>query len=231
MSIRSITAACALAGFSFSPLCHASVWINEIHYDNVGSDTGEFVEVAGAAGTDLTGWSIVLYNGGSGAPYRTTSLNVTLTNGTTNGFGFAAIDVGSMQNGAPDGLALTDAAGGVIQFLSYEGQFAATSGPAAGLTSVDIGVAELTSTAIGYSLQLAGSGRRYEDFAWLTEPLEHTAGIANVQQTFSSLLPEDPGPDISAVPAPGVLPLVLGACAWFAFGDRRARPGTEAIAA
>lgn len=39
------------------------VFINEIHYDNIGSDVGEFVEVAGPAGTSLTGWSIVLYNG------------------------------------------------------------------------------------------------------------------------------------------------------------------------
>ena len=38
-------------------------FINEIHYDNVGTDSGEAIEVAGPAGTDLTGWSLVLYNG------------------------------------------------------------------------------------------------------------------------------------------------------------------------
>jgi hypothetical protein len=31
------------------------VFVNEIHYDNVGADTGEAVEIAGAAGTDLSG--------------------------------------------------------------------------------------------------------------------------------------------------------------------------------
>src|SRR5690606_35449458 len=31
------------------------VFINEIHYDNTGTDAGEFVEVAGPAGTDLAG--------------------------------------------------------------------------------------------------------------------------------------------------------------------------------
>ncbi len=43
-----------------------AVFINEIHYDNAGTDTGEAVEIAGPAGTDLTGWSLVLYNGNGG---------------------------------------------------------------------------------------------------------------------------------------------------------------------
>ena len=47
----------------------APAFINEIHYDNAGGDTGEFVEIAGAAGTDLTGWKIVLYNGANGATF------------------------------------------------------------------------------------------------------------------------------------------------------------------
>ncbi len=41
------------------------------------------------------------------------------------------------------GIALIDANGAVVQFQSYEGAFAATNGPAIGLTSVDIGVTEL----------------------------------------------------------------------------------------
>jgi hypothetical protein len=35
------------------------VFINEIHYDNTGTDVGEAVEIAGYAGIDLTGWSII----------------------------------------------------------------------------------------------------------------------------------------------------------------------------
>ena len=49
-----------------------TIFINEIHYDNNGTDAGESIEVAGPAGTDLTGWSIVLYNGSGGAVYNTT---------------------------------------------------------------------------------------------------------------------------------------------------------------
>jgi hypothetical protein len=39
------------------------VFINEIHYDNTSTDTNEGIEIAGTAGTDLTGWTIELYNG------------------------------------------------------------------------------------------------------------------------------------------------------------------------
>ncbi len=43
------------------------IFINEIHYDNDGTDADEAVEIAGPAGTDLTGWTIVLYNGNDNA--------------------------------------------------------------------------------------------------------------------------------------------------------------------
>ena len=46
--------------------------INEIHYDNVGVDAGEAIEIEGPAGADVTGFSIVLYNGSNGAVYNDT---------------------------------------------------------------------------------------------------------------------------------------------------------------
>jgi hypothetical protein len=66
--------------------------------------------------------------------------------------------VNGIQNGSPDGMALVDAANNVIQFLSYEGTFTAADGPAAGMVSVDIGVAEAGTEALGLSLQLDGAG-------------------------------------------------------------------------
>ena len=63
-----------LLTFLLSQSAMAQVFINEIHYDNTGTDTGEAIEVAGPAGTDLTGWSLVLYNGSTGALYNTTAL-------------------------------------------------------------------------------------------------------------------------------------------------------------
>ena len=49
----------------------STIFINEIHYDNTSTDTGEFVEVAGPAGTSLTGYSIVRYNGATVSAYTT----------------------------------------------------------------------------------------------------------------------------------------------------------------
>lgn len=47
--------------------------------------------------------------------------------------------------------------GTVLDFLSYERAFEATNGPAAGLTSVDIGVRQV-SVVVCSSLQRGGSG-------------------------------------------------------------------------
>jgi hypothetical protein len=50
--------------------------------------------------------------------------------------------------------------------LSYEGSFTATNGPANGMTSTDIGIAEESNAVIGSSLQLIGAGFTYSDFTW-----------------------------------------------------------------
>jgi|TARA_R100000365_G_C2748188_1_gene79126 hypothetical protein len=161
------------------------VFINEIHYDNVGTDVGEAIEIAGPAGTDLTGWSLVLYNGANGASYNTRALSGTIAD-SGNGFGFVTLTypTNGIQNGAPDGVALVNN-GVVVQFLSYEGTFLAVGGPADGLTSTNIGVEETSSTPIGFSLQLGGTGSTYTDFTWQTESAE-TFGSINTNQTFSS---------------------------------------------
>jgi hypothetical protein len=53
-----------------------------------------------------------------------------------------------------------------IQFLSYEGAFKATNGPAIGMTSTDIGIAQTSTETVGNSLQLIGRGTKYSDFTW-----------------------------------------------------------------
>ena len=156
-TIATATATGTITNDDFPPA--ANVFINEIHYDPAGADAGEFIEIAGLAGTDLTGWSLVLYNGNGGASYATIALSGVLGD-TANGFGFVALPRPNdgIQNGAPDGIALVDNFGRVIQFLSYEGTMTATNGPAAGMTSVDIGV-EQVNAAIGTSLQLSAAAR------------------------------------------------------------------------
>src|SRR5690606_3568524 len=102
---------------------------NELHYDNDGTDAGEAIEIAGPAGTDFGGCSIVLYNGANGTVYGTTALAGVIPD-EQNGFGTVTVTYGTngIQNGAPDGIALAGA-DGVIQFLSYEGTFTAMEGP------------------------------------------------------------------------------------------------------
>ena len=134
----------------------SSTWINEIHYDNQGADQGEFVEVAGAPGMDLTGWMLIGYNGATGSVYRTVQLSGTIPD-QGGGVGALAFDF-HLQNGERDGIALVNPSGAVVEFLSYEGSLTASNGPAQGRSASDIGVAESGSTPVGHSLQRVGSG-------------------------------------------------------------------------
>lgn len=151
------------------------VFVSELHYDNAGTDAGEAVEVEADAGTDLTGWSVVLYNGNGGAVYDDDDLP-----GTVPDAGVVVLDypANGIQNGSPDALALVDADGAVVEFLSYEGVITATDGPAAGTTSTDIGVSEAGSEPVGQSLQKL-------DGAW-SGPAPATFGVRNGA---------DPGPE------------------------------------
>jgi hypothetical protein len=123
----------------------SDLWINEMHYDNIGSDTGEFIEIVVQANfNDLDGIGITLYNGnpaGSLGSYRSYSFS-DLNKGDTQGsitVYYLDFPSNGIQNGSPDGLSL-DVNGALIQFLSYEGTFTASDGPAQGITSIDIGV-------------------------------------------------------------------------------------------
>lgn len=182
-----------LTGFN-QQIVIPNVWINEIHYDNVGADVNEGFEIAGPVGTDLSCYRILLYNGANGQLYRTEVLSGILTDQAC-GFGFKwfPLPVDGFQNGAPDGIVLQYApqtnncgvahADTILQLLSYEGSFTATNGPAAGLLLADIGVAETGSTPVGHSLQLGGVGTAYAQFTW-QNALANTYDAVNNNQYF-----------------------------------------------
>ena len=157
-------------------------WINELHYDNASVDVGEGVEIAGTAGMSLMGWSVVLYNGSNGTSYATIMLSGSLPS-QQGGKGCLWFPVSPVQNGDPDGVALVDAQSQIVQFLSYAGTFAATNGPAMGLTSTDIGVVETNTDPTGMSLQLTGSGDNYASFTW-SGPIAATPDQPNTGQTL-----------------------------------------------
>ena len=110
------------------PADAARLLLNELDYDQVGADSGGFVEIynAGSAAADLTGIAVVFVDGADGTEYLRKSLTGTLA------VGEYLVVAAEAQNGAPDGVALIDTADGdLLDALSYEGPItAATIGSA-----------------------------------------------------------------------------------------------------
>ena len=182
-----LSLACLLA---LAGTAQADVFINELHYDDStpAGDVGEAIEVVATGGEDLSTYRLYLYNGSSPSA-ATVYANNPVPAGTAAGCGKATLatvtyPTNGFQNGANDGIALVDASGKVVQFISYEGTITASGGPAAGLTSQNIPVSESNSTAPGTSLQLTGSGSQYAHFTW-AESAKQTFGACNNGQTFS----------------------------------------------
>ncbi|MGY1750572.1 ExeM/NucH family extracellular endonuclease [Modestobacter sp. SYSU DS0511] len=142
-----------------------SPFISEFHYDNSGADANERVEVTAEPGTDLTGWTLVGVNGKGGAPYATKTLS-----GVVGESGTVVVDFAGLQNGNPDGIALVDAAGTVVQFLSYGGAFTGTI-DGEPVDSTDVGVTEGSASPADGSIQLI-------DGAWVVTDT-NTFGAAN----------------------------------------------------
>ena len=64
LSVRGVARHLLCLAVGLTPLAaSAEVFINEIHYDNSGSDTGERIEVVATAGETLSSYRLYLYNG------------------------------------------------------------------------------------------------------------------------------------------------------------------------
>ncbi|MBK1833728.1 endonuclease/exonuclease/phosphatase family protein [Roseibacillus ishigakijimensis] len=179
----------------------SAVFFNEVHYDNAGADNGEFIEVVvapgfEAAGGDLQEVEVVFYNGSESQrrPYRTVALRdfeSFAQPGESNGYRIYSHFPSDIQNGSPDGLALL-VAGQVRQFLSYEGSFVALEGPAAGMASQEIAVAQDDPPPVGFgALGLTGSGADESSLSWTRfgEDVSHSPGAANAGQSFTGATP------------------------------------------
>ncbi|MFC5576722.1 endonuclease [Lysobacter niabensis] len=204
-SARHPFAGALAAMFALAPtVASAEVFINEIHYDNGGSDTGERIEVVATAGENLGSYRIYLYNGStpSAATYYDNDLlpvgSVVNCGGSVRiaTLGYAA---NGLQNGANDAIALVDDSGQLVQFLSYEGAVTGSNGPAAGRASSNLAVAENESPG-NTSLQLGGSGSGYANFTWRASATQ-TFGACNNAQTFTA--PNPPPTVASTTPADG----------------------------
>jgi len=134
--------------------------INEIDYDQPGSDTAEFIEIinAGNRAADLSDVSLVLVNGNGGSAYTTIALPaVNLEAGDYFVLCKTAANVancdlegafGSIQNGAPDAVALIrDSV--VLDTVSYEGDTVAPYTEGSGVGLSDSGSSSQANRSIG----------------------------------------------------------------------------------
>ena len=110
------------------------------------------------------------------------------------------LPVNGLQNGGtptapqPDGMALVDPTGHVVEFISYEGTMTATNGDAAGMTSTDVGVAEDGSQS-GTSIARVGQGVDAGDFTWILTPSNGaTPGQVNTARPSSRHRPASISP-------------------------------------
>jgi Lamin Tail Domain len=137
------------------PAEQAKLVINEVDYDQVGTDANGFVEITntGGAAADLAIVDLVAVNGGDSSEYDRVALTGTLAPG-------GHLDVAiELQNGAPDGLALLDGAT-LLDALSYEGGITAAT---IGGQSYNLVEGTVLPTAVEDSNTVAGSLIRNPD--------------------------------------------------------------------
>ncbi|MFZ4477378.1 MAG: reprolysin-like metallopeptidase, partial [Saprospiraceae bacterium] len=138
--------------FSINTVVLPTLVINEVDYDQPGTDLAEFVELknVSAGAINLNGWTVELVNGASGgaAVYQTVTLpNVSLAAGgyyvicasstnTPNCNLVVAPNSNLIQNGAPDAIGLKNGST-LVDAFSYEGNTAAPYTEVAGESPAD----------------------------------------------------------------------------------------------
>lgn len=210
MNIKTLALTAAI-GLTVTGIQASPVWVNEFHYDNIGSDTGEFIEIfvsSSFTGTtaDIT---LQLYNGSDDELYGSSDTFVVSTDfskgddvGSLGSFYSISLPSNGLQNGGPDGMILWDTNNNVLlDGFSYEG----TMGPlgdglGVGENLSDIGVFQSNSTTqAGSSVYLTGSGSSSTDFTWTFDD-----GGVNTQNSLNvgqSIIPE---PSVAALALIGV---------------------------
>jgi hypothetical protein len=151
------------------------VWINELHFDNTGTDANEFIEIG--HDVSLTGYQLKLFADGIG-PYSAVSLTGIPPTLTLNSISYTVVEYlsdGGIDNRARSGCVLVDPNGIVIEFFSYGGTISAF-----GVVSTNIGVVENDDTPASHSLQ-----RCHNSGLW-TGPLPNTKGRPNANCTANT---------------------------------------------
>jgi len=189
----------SLAFFSIPRNPPGLVWINEIDYEayNFDEDSDkEFIELAGVAGIDISGWTIEIVTGITNPPAQFGSYIIatnTVIANDTNGFGFFLLAMPDMTNPVPDmvitsafpismsgqkpgGIRLLNEVGGVEHAVSFGGF---VPGFVRITPTDDDFFFDLTNT-----IALTGTGFYEGQFAW-TNSAPPTPGAANPGQNFA----------------------------------------------
>jgi hypothetical protein len=136
-----------------------SLVINEVDYDNVGTDSSEYLELFNPSSgtTSLAGLAVVLVNGATNTEYATIDLSplVSVAPGGYLVIAGSAVTVPApalkldpvwtqdeIQNGGPDGIVVVDTVKqAVLDAISYEGSITAASITSASITAASITLA------------------------------------------------------------------------------------------
>jgi hypothetical protein len=199
----SITSGTATLGtssitYSLSSDDLAQLVINEVDYDNVGTDNAEWIEIKnnGATAVDINGYKLELVNGGNtpATVYTTLTLASTSTliqpggyfvvgnNATIANINLVVTPTSNLiQNGAPDAIALKDNSNNLLDAVSYEGITAGVYTEGAAInTLIDGGSANFPSGTIGRYPDGADTGDNVVDFITLCSG---TPGASNTPST------------------------------------------------
>lgn len=174
--------------FAFNQL-KAQAWVNEIHYDNIGSDTHEgfeiLIDTSQVADSSIF---VQLYNGKDSLPYGAVlGIRDASLVSYDSIYLIAWFSIKGLQNGPNDGIFLfqEDSLIKPLQFLSYEGQLLAQGGKASGMESDGLSISQNALNPIGYSMQLQGEGSNYQDFQWVHG--QSSRGLINSLQDLKLL--------------------------------------------
>lgn len=176
-----------------------AVWINEVDYDSVGTDTNEWVELIGTAGLALSDYELVMISQ-AGSVYNTFDLAPAgwTFSDETNGYGFFLVGIvrpsegaadftptgwaqDEIQNGATDSIQLRKKTGPVnVHLLDYEGNNATTA------EDQNTTAADDNATALNSIYLTGGPGDSFDDFTWTNTSGTATPGAINTGQLLSS---------------------------------------------
>jgi hypothetical protein len=121
--------AASLGAIGFAGLSYGQVVINEVAYDDAGTDNREYVELfnAGPAAVDISNWTLIGRDSASINPTTTVPASTSIAPGAYYVFGNTGvlnsnqtIAADFIENGTSDSIEIRDSGGNLVDALIYE---------------------------------------------------------------------------------------------------------------